>query len=232
MLMREAREQIVEYGSRLISEHLTAGTAGNLSVFDAEHGWMAISPSGIPYDRTMPEDVVIMDLDGNVVEGDRKPSSEHSLHSVFYRIRPDARAVVHAHSMYCTTLACLGEPLRPVHYMIFDAGCGEIPVAPYRLFGTKELAEAVRDSIGPVSRGILLANHGMCACGESMKRAFGLALTMEWCAELQWRCMAAGRPNILSDEQMADVARRFASYGQTPSAADGGAAGGGGGYNG
>ena len=112
MLMKTAREQIVSYGNRLIEDGLTVGTAGNISVYDPESGYMAISPSGIPYADTLPEDIVIMDLHGNILEGDRKPSSESALHSAFYLADIGAQAVVHAHSMYCTTLACMGEPGR------------------------------------------------------------------------------------------------------------------------
>ena len=97
MLMENARSEIVEYGKKVLSEGLTKGTAGNLSVYDPETGYMAISPSGIGYFDTKPEDVVIMDLKGNVIEGNKKPSSEHMLHAVIYECRPNARAVVHMH---------------------------------------------------------------------------------------------------------------------------------------
>ncbi len=214
MLLEKERTQIVEYGNRLIGEGLTSGTAGNLSIYDPDTHLMAMSPSGIPYVETSPEDVVVMDLLGNVVEGERKPSSEHMLHAVFYQIRPDIRAVVHAHSMYCTVLSCMGESLKSVHYALADAGVATIPTAPYFTFGTPELANAVRSNLGEVSKGILLANHGMVACGETMKSAFGLAKTMEWCAQVQWRCLAAGRMNVLSDEQMAVTLEAYKSYGQ------------------
>ena len=131
MLMKTAREEIVSYGNRLIEDGLTVGTAGNISVYDPESGYMAISPSGIPYADTLPEDIVIMDLHGNILEGDRKPSSEFALHSAFYLADIGAQAVVHAHSMYCTTLACMGEPLRSVHYAIAEAGTDILPLVPY-----------------------------------------------------------------------------------------------------
>ena len=99
MLLEEIRKKIVDYGNQLISSGLTIGTAGNISIYDPETGYMAISPSGIPYAQTTPEDVVVMDLQGNVVDGKRKPSSENGLHAAFYLEKPDARAVVHAHSM-------------------------------------------------------------------------------------------------------------------------------------
>ena len=218
MLMKTAREEIVAYGKRMAADGLTLGTAGNISVFDRNLGYMAISPSGIPYADTKPEDVVIMDLEGNIVEGSRKPSSEFGLHSVFYRPGSgvsDVEAMVHTHSMYCTTLSCMGEPLRAVHYAIAEAGTSEIPLVPYYTFGTPELANAAAQALKSSSRGLILANHGMCACGSSLKSAYGLALTMEWCAQVQWRCMSAGKMNVLSEEQMSVVMEHYKTYGQT-----------------
>ncbi len=216
MLMQKEREQIVLCGNRLITDGLTEGTAGNISIYDPGQGLMAISPSGIPYRDTRPEDIVLMDLNGSIVDGTRKPSSEYALHSAFYSVRPEARAVVHAHAMYCTTLACLGQTLKAVHYAIADAHAAEIPLVPYHTFGTPELAEAVKETLLSSSpcRGLLLANHGMCALGESLDQAYGLALTMEWCAQLQWRCMAAGSPVVLTEKQMSEAMDRYRTYGQ------------------
>lgn len=214
MLMEQARDEIVEYGHKMIKDGLAQGTSGNLSVYDPEQDLMAISPSGIPYDETRPEDIVVMRLSGEIVEGEMRPSSEYLLHSVFYKVRKEARAVVHAHAMYCTTLACLGVRMNAIHYAIADAGTNEIPLVPYHTFGTQELADAVAENIGEKSNGVLLANHGMAACGYSMKNAYGIALAMEWCAQLQWRCMCAGAPHYLSAKQMEGVMKRYETYGQ------------------
>ena len=227
MLMPEAREQIVDYGKRMQEERLTAGTSGNLSIYDSQTGYMAISPSGIEYANTKPEDIVILTLDGKTVEGDRKPSSEHDLHAGVYAVRPDAGAVVHMHSTYCTTLACLHIPLKAIHYALADAGVSELPSAPYFTFGTKELADAVKKGLeGNNSKGILLQNHGIVVCGANMKSAFGLAKSCEWTAEIQWRCMSAGTPHYLNDEEMAKAIENFASYGQVAAGTKSG------GYNG
>ena len=101
-------ELVVEYGRKMSTDRLSTGTSGNISVCNAEKGLMAISPSGMDYFSTTPEDVVITDLEANIVDGVRKPSSEWALHTAFYRHKPHARAVVHTHSMYCTTFAVLG----------------------------------------------------------------------------------------------------------------------------
>ena len=215
MLMEKERMAIVEYGKRLITDGLTAGTAGNISIYDPKLKLMAISPSGIPYADTRPEDVVIMDLDGNIVEGYNKPSSEHGLHAVFYKEKKEACAVVHAHSMYCTTLACLGKPIESVHYAIAEAKADTVPLVRYETFGTPELANAVAETLRVnESHALLLANHGLITYGDSIKSAFGLALTCEWCAEVQWRCMSVGTPKVLSHAQMEEVMEHYKTYGQ------------------
>ena len=148
MLMEKERNEIVEFGKKMSSQGLSKGTSGNLSCYDPESGYMAIGPSGLGYFETTPEDVVVMDLEGNVIEGGRKPSSEHNLHATVYKHRPEARAVVHTHSTYCTTFACLRQPLKAVHYVISGAGVDEVPCAEYATFGTPELAASVGAAIG------------------------------------------------------------------------------------
>ena len=196
MLMQEERELVVEYGKKMSAARLSTGTSGNISIYNAEKGLVALSPSGMDYFSTTPEDVVILDLDAKVVDGKRKPSSEWALHTTFYKHKPHARAVVHTHSVYCTTLAVLGEPIRAVHYVIGDAGAAEVPCAPYQLFGTEALAEAAME-----------------VCGKS-EGAYGLACNLEYIAEIQCRAMSIGKPNVLTEEQMAEVMVKFQSYGQ------------------
>ena len=213
MLMRAEREALVDYGKKLSLEGLCPGTSGNLSVYDPDSGLMAITPSGLNYFETCPEDIVITDLSGNIVDGGLRPSSELNLHAAFYRAKPEARSVVHTHSVFCTTLGILGEPIRAVHFMIGAANSREIPLAPYVTFGTEELAEvAVRFCGG--SKAVLLANHGLVTCGGSLADAFELAVTLEYVAQLQYRARCAGSPNVLDDEQIDAAIERFRSYGQ------------------
>ena len=143
MLMQEERELVVEYGRKMSTDRLSTGTSGNISVCNAEKGLMAISPSGMDYFSTTPEDVVITDLEANIVDGVRKPSSEWALHTAFYRHKPHARAVVHTHSMYCTTFwPCWASPFGLSTMQSATPEQPPSPCAPYRLFGTVELAEA------------------------------------------------------------------------------------------
>ena len=213
MLMQKEREQVVEYGKMMSAARLSTGTSGNISVYNAELGYMAISPSGLDYFSTTPEDVVITDLNGNIVDGTRKPSSEWGLHTIFYENTPEAGAVVHTHSMYCTVFASLGQSVKAIHYVIGDAGVAEVPCAPYHPFGTEELAQAAIETCGE-SNAVLLGNHGLVTCGKDIKSAYSLACNMEYIAELQYRAMCIGQPNYLSKEQMDDVMERFKSYGQ------------------
>ncbi len=213
MLLQEERELVVEYGKKMSADRLSTGTSGNISVYNAEKGLMAISPSGMDYFETKPEDIVVMDLDAHIVDGARKPSSEWALHTYFYKKKPHAGAVVHTHSMYCTTFSILGQPIRAVHYVIGDAGAPEIPCIPYYTFGTEELARAVADGCGE-SDAVLLGNHGMVCCGKDIKSAYSLARNCEYIAELQYRAMCIGTPNIVSDADMDYVMEKFKSYGQ------------------
>lgn len=213
MLLREERELVAEYGRKMSADRLSTGTSGNLSIYDPERGLMAISPSGMGYFDIRPQDVVVTDLDARVVEGDRKPSSEWALHTAFYRRKPEVRAVVHTHSIYCTTFAVLGKPIEAVHYAIADAHTGHVPCAPYETFGSPELARAAVDTCGAGSA-VLLANHGLVVCADSMQSAYALACNMEFVAELQYRAMCVGKPNILTGAQMEEVLEKFRTYGQ------------------
>lgn len=212
MLMKRERQEIVEYGKKLITSGLTKGTGGNLSIFDRENKLIAISPSGIDYFETRPEDVVIMDLKGEIVEGNRKPSSEFELHKIFYERRKDLDAIIHTHTMYATTISCLNWDLPAVHYMIAVAG-KDVRCADYATFGTKELAENAFTAMED-RRAVLLANHGLLAGAGNLAKAFSITEDIEYCAELYYRTKAIGQPVILSDEEMALMSQKFKSYGQ------------------
>ncbi len=209
----EEKKELVEYGKKMSAEGLSSGTSGNLSIYLKEEGVVLITPSGIGYFDTEPEDIVVMDLDGNIVEGSRKPSSEWHLHTLFYKNKPEARAVVHTHSKFCTTLSTLRIPIKAVHYVIADAGTDEVPCAPYRRYGTEELAKVAVETAGK-SNAVLLANHGIVVCGKNLKSAYGLAKGMEYVAEIQVTAMSVGEPVVLTKEEMDEVLEGFKTYGQ------------------
>lgn len=214
MLRQEMRLQVVEYGKRLVTSGLTTGTGGNISVMDRERRIMAVSPSGMDYDATTVEDVVLLAADGTLVQGERKPSSETPMHRMFYAARPDRNAVVHTHSPAITALSCYRRPLPAISYIVAMAGGDEIPCAPYRDFGGEELALAAVAAAGSCDA-VMLANHGLVALGKDMDSAFQLALQLEFCAEVYLRCLATGRePTLLTPEEMARARVRFGFYGQ------------------
>lgn len=212
MLMEKARLELVEYGKMLVKAGLTKGTGGNLSVFDREAGTVAITPSGMDFFEIKPEDIVIIDLDGKVIEGHRTPSSEWEMHLMPYRTRDDIDAVVHAHVMYTTILSCLHETLPATHYMIAVAG-PDVRCAEYATFGTHELAvnacKAMEDR-----RAVILANHGVLAGAQDLKNAYNIVEEIEYCSEIYVKARSIGNPVILSDEEMTLMAEKFKTYGQ------------------
>lgn len=212
MLMEKERLQLVDYGKRLITQKLTTGTGGNLSIYDPEKALMAITPSGIDFFDTKPEDIVIMTTDGHIVEGIRKPSSELDMHRIFYMHRKDITALVHTHSMYATTIACMGWDIEPVHYVIGCAG-GTVRCAPYKTFGSWELAESAYEGMKG-RNAVLLGNHGLIAGGGSLDDAFSNARATEFVAEVYYRTKSLGQPQLISDGDMAEVLRKFKTYGQ------------------
>ncbi|WAA09296.1 L-fuculose-phosphate aldolase [Fervidibacillus albus] len=213
MLMVEQRKQIIHYGKKLIDTGLTVGTGGNISVFDRKTGYMAITPSGIEYYQLQEKDIVIMDLEGNVIEGSLKPSSEHQMHSIVYKNRDDAHAMIHTHALYATTISCLNEELPAVDYLVAHAGGPNIRCAKYATYGTKELAnnalEAMEDR-----KAVLLANHGINVIGSNLDETFAITEQLEFCARLYWQSRAIGKPVILDNEEMEMMVERFKTYGK------------------
>jgi L-fuculose-phosphate aldolase len=213
MIFQKERELIVEYGKKMLESGLTKGTGGNISVFIREEKMIAITPSGVYYFKTRPEDVVIMDLHGNIIDGDKKPSSEYSMHKIFYEKREDIDSVVHLHSTYAATISCLGEDLPAVHYLVAVSGGRNVRCAKYATFGTKELAinayEAMKDRYV-----VLLSNHGLLSGAKDLPNAYNKAEEIEFCSEIYCRAKSIGDPVILSDEEMDKILNLFDNYGQ------------------
>lgn len=212
MRMLKERKLVVEFGRKLVTSGLTTGSGGNLSLINRRQGLVAIGPSGVDYFEITPGLVVLVDLEGNQVDGPGCPSSELGFHLALYQDRPEAMAVVHTHSPYATTLACLGWELPPAHYLVGFAGA-KVPVAPYHTYGTPELARAVVETMRGYNA-VLLANHGLAAVGATLPRAFAVAEEIEFAARVYYQAKAVGRPKILSPRQMEKVLAKFETYGQ------------------
>ena len=188
---------------------INRGKSGNVSA--RIDGGFLITPSGLPYADTTTDDIVAVDETGTA-SGTRKPSSEWRFHLDIYRARPQAAAIVHAHSPFATTLACLDRGIPAFHYMIAMAGGNDIRCAPYATFGTQELSDAALCALDG-RKACLLAHHGMIAIGETLKKALALAVEVETLAEMYWRALQIGEPRVLDDEEMRAVVAKFSTYG-------------------
>lgn len=207
---QQLRLDLIATGIQLNAAGLNRGTSGNLSARCGE-GFL-VTPSGLTCEEMTPADIVFMAFDGHC-SGPRNPSSEWRFHRDILASRPEIGAVVHTHSMFATTLACLGLAIPAFHYMIALAGGKDIRCAPYATFGSEELsAHALRALEG--RRACLLANHGMIALGATPADAAALALEVETLCEQYGRALQIGTPKLLSDAEMDVVLEKFKNYGK------------------
>lgn len=195
----------------MLAAGLTTGSGGNLSSFNREKQLIAITPSGIAYPELTPKDILILSPAADIIEGYGKPSSETGFHLSLYKKRKDINSVVHTHSVYATTFACLNREIPAVHYLVGFAG-RNVPIAPYATFGTDKLAENITASIGS-SNAILLANHGLVSVGTSLSSAFNTAEEIEFVARVCYQAESIGTPVVLSHDEMDSVIKKFADYG-------------------
>ncbi|RKH63133.1 class II aldolase/adducin family protein [Corallococcus llansteffanensis] len=201
---------MVATARRMNTSGLNQGTSGNLS--QRVEGGFLLTPSGMNYETMTPEDLVLMRFDGTH-DGHRKPSSEWQLHRDVLAARPEVGAVVHAHSMFSTTLACLRRGIPAFHYMISAAGGTDVRCAEYATFGTPELARHMMVALEG-RKACLLANHGLVALGADLPAAYKLAVEVETLAAMYWRALQVGEPVLLDDAEMARVFEQFRGYGQ------------------
>jgi L-fuculose-phosphate aldolase len=198
----KAGELLVRWGRRLNADGLTVGTAGNLSM-----RWddlIAVTPSGMPWEDIGPEDCALVRVDGRVLHGVRRPSSELPLHLAVYTRTP-AQAIVHTHSPEAVAVSVTGSELPPIHYAIVRLG-GRVPVIPYHRYGTAELADAVATGLADRTA-VLLQNHGVVTYGMSIAQAYERALLVEWLARVYRLALQMGTPRYLSDDELTAVLR-------------------------
>jgi L-fuculose-phosphate aldolase len=206
------REQLLATGRRMNTSGLNHGTSGNLSA--RVPGGLLVTPTGMDYDDLEPEDLVFLDLDGRP-RGRRLPSSEWRFHRDILAARPEIGAVLHAHPIACTAVACLRREIPPFHYMVAVAGGSSIRCAPYATFGTEELSRHALAAIDG-RRACLLANHGLLVAAPDLPAALKIAVEIEALAAMFLRALAAGEPVLLTDHEMAVVLEKFHTYGQQP----------------
>lgn len=203
------RQQLIDTAIAMNASGLNQGTSGNLST-RFEDGFL-ITPSGMDYVGLSTSDIVWMDFDGNT-RGLRKPSSEWRFHAEIYQHRPEANAVLHAHPVSCSTLACLGKGIPAFHYMVAIAGGKDIRCADYATFGTAELSGHVIEALQN-RKACLMAHHGLTCFEKDLPRVLALAIEVEHLASVYSRILTMGEAEILSDSEMEKVLKKFSSYG-------------------
>lgn len=215
MRHEDLRQGVTSVARQLIESGLVTGTSGNVSARTPE-GDVLVTPSGVDYEVIEPADVVLVDLEGKVLDGALAPSTETPMHTGILRARPEVGAVVHTHSRFATTLACLGWEIPPMHYMLTTLSDeGRITLVPYATYGTEELAGHAGEALGETRKACLLRNHGTITVGESPGEAFSRTVVLEEMAEIYYRTRIAGGPVLLSPEQVEEVAAKISGYGQT-----------------
>jgi L-fuculose-phosphate aldolase len=210
---KELREELIATAREMNRSGINQGTSGNLSLRSGDG--LLITPSGFPYDRLEPADIVFLTLDcgdAPVAAGPRKPSSEWRIHRDVYRARAEALAILHAHPVHCAALACLHRPLPAFHYMVAAAGGRDIRCAPYATFGTQALSDHVLAALEG-RRACLMANHGLLCLGTDLRSAVALAVEVETLARTYMQCLSVGEPVVLDDAEMDRVLEKFKDYG-------------------
>jgi L-fuculose-phosphate aldolase len=200
--MSDRLDALIHHARLLVDEGLVIGTAGNVSLrVDDE---IVVTPTSIPYDRIQREDLCVLDLAGRQTGGRRRASSEAPMHAQIYSAT-DAAAVVHTHSPFATTIACVSDSLPAIHYSIHRLGGDSVPVVEYELFGSDALADRVA-LMAKGRRGVLLRNHGAVTWGSSLEEAYDLAVLLEWLAQIYWQAKQLGEPHLLTAEEIRGVA--------------------------
>ena len=213
-MLEQLKEQLWKLHLELPRNGLVKWTGGNVSARDPDTNLVAIKPSGVLYEDLRPEDHVVLDLEGNIVEGTLKPSSDTASHLYIYRHRSDVHGVVHTHSAYATAFAALGKPIPVYLTAIADEFGGPIPCAGFALIGGEEIGQQVVEHIGD-SPAVLLKNHGVFTVGPSATAAVKAAVMVEDVARAVWLALQLGMPDEIPAEEVAKLHHRYTHvYGQ------------------
>jgi len=207
MLLKELRQQVVEFGCKMHEAKLVRDGQGNISVLDEESGYIVITPTAIPYKIRKPEDICVVDRNRQLIEGNFPPTSEIALHMVFYQKRQDIRAIVHSHPLYTTAIGVIGEEEMPVvlNEAAFHLGAS-LPVANYGRPGTETLAEITVNATG-MGVGVIMAHHGLVTTGQSLNLAFDATLAAEDTAQVIILARAMSGRVIPMDVEEAGILR-------------------------
>lgn len=209
-----AREAVMKTAQAMSAKGLSPQRSGNVSVRLEDGSGIIVTPTGIAYDEYVPADMVKLGMDGTPAMGDKKASSEAPFHLAIYHAFPDARAIVHCHSMAATALACARMEIPAFHYMVAVAGGAKIPLAKYATFGTDELADSAVKAMKGGYKACLLANHGQIAWAGSLPKALELAAEVETLARQYIDVLSLGKPHVLGKKEMTRVIDKFKGYGK------------------
>jgi L-fuculose-phosphate aldolase len=216
----ELRERVIVTARAMNANGINVNKSGNVSVrcMRGSRSGFLLTPTGIPYERLLADDIVFVDDAGRPL-GRRQPSSEWRFHAAIYDRRAEFSAVVHTHSPFATALACQRLSIPAFHYMVAVAGGDDIRCADYATFGTEALADNALAALDE-RKACLLAHHGVIACGRDLDAALALAIEVENLARIYVAVRTLGEPRILDAAEMLRVVERFRSYGQrqTPDA--------------
>lgn len=213
-MLEKLKDELLELHLELPKHNLVVWTGGNVSARDPESGLVVIKASGIRYEEMRPEHMLVVDLDGKIVDGTFKPSSDTASHLYIYRHRPDVFGVVHTHSAYATAFAAVNKPIPVVLTAIADEFGGPIPCAGFALIGDEAIGKVVVESIGK-SQAVLLKNHGVFTIGKNARSAVKAAVMTEDNAKTVWLAMQMGMPDVIPDEDVEKLHYRYTHvYGQ------------------
>lgn len=213
MLLAKLREEVFEMNMELPDQGLVAWTSGNVSGRDPETGYVVIKPSGVKFKDLEPRNMVVVDLDGKVIDGNHKPSSDTASHCYIYRQRSDVNGVVHTHSRHATAFAALGKPIPCVLTAMADEFGGEIPCGGFALIGGEEIGKVVIETLkGSRSPACLLQNHGVFAIGKNAEAALKAAVMTEDVAATVWTALQLGSLGGLIPIASADIDKLHERY--------------------
>jgi L-ribulose-5-phosphate 4-epimerase len=213
-MLDKLREEICRLHLELPRNNLVTWTSGNVSGRDAETGYVVIKPSGLRYEELEPEHMVVVDVDGQIIEGDLKPSSDTASHLYIYRHRPDVGGVVHTHSAHATAFAAVGQSIPVYLTAMADEFGGPIPCGGFALIGGEDIGREVIEHIGD-SPAILLKNHGVFTIGANPLAAVKAAVMVEDVARTVILAKQLGAPQVIPEEAVRKLHRRYTEdYGQ------------------